>query len=349
MKQVYVHNFNQYQLIEAQQPQLQSSHDIIVKVRATTVCGSDVHLLEGHMHTPWGFALGHEFVGVVHAVGDNVQNFQVGERVVAPAAPWCNQCAQCKRGQIQVCERGGIFGSGERFGNLGGAQSEYVRIPYADSCVVKIPDQVTNMQALTVGDILATGWSAVKNAVQQVGQSLVVFGTGPIGLSAVHTARLAGVSQVIAIDTLQDRLDLAKQLGADYTINPLQEDVTQRVLELTQNRGAEAIVDAVGVPNTIHAWAGVAAVGAKVAMVGIPSQPIALDFAHLLHKNISIWTGLGDLRCMQMLMDMIATGVLDPSPIFTEQVPFQQIEKTIAEFIAKKPGLVKPFIELSGG
>lgn len=349
MKQVYVHDFNQYQLVEVAEPELQSAEDIIVKVEATTVCGSDVHLLEGHMHTPWGFALGHEFVGKIHKIGTNVKNFKLGDRVVAPAAPWCSQCYQCKRGQVQACERGGIFGSGESFGNLGGGQAEFVRVPFADSCVIAIPDQISDMQALTVGDILATGWSAVKNAVQQTGQTLLVFGAGPIGLSAIHTAKLAGVAQVIAVDTLADRLSLASTLGAHHCINALEQNVVEVVQQLTHGKGVEAIVDAVGAKATIQSWTEVAAIGAKVAMVGIPAEPLELNLAAFLHKNISLWTGLGDLRCMQMLMDMIAAKVLDPSPIFTEQVVFDDIEQSIAEFVSRKPGLVKPFIQMRHG
>lgn len=173
MKEVFVKDLKSYQLIDAPEPKIQSSGDIIVKVQATTVCGSDVHLLEGHMHTPWGFALGHEFVGVVHELGSDVKNFKIGDRVASPAAPYCGQCPQCKKGQIQACERGGIFGSGEGLGNLGGAQAEFVRVPFADSCVVKVPDSVSNAQALTVGDILATGWSAVKNAVKELWKNLI--------------------------------------------------------------------------------------------------------------------------------------------------------------------------------
>jgi alcohol dehydrogenase len=165
MRQIFVCGCNDYKLADAPEPTIKAPGDLIVKVTTTTVCGSDVHLLAGHMHTPWGFPLGHEFVGVVHQIGSEVCNFKLGDRVVAPAAPWCGQCNNCRRGQTQVCERGGVFGSGARFGSLGGAHAEYVRVPFADVCVSRIPDGVTDAQALTVGDILTTGWSAVKNEI----------------------------------------------------------------------------------------------------------------------------------------------------------------------------------------
>ncbi|MBN3813888.1 alcohol dehydrogenase catalytic domain-containing protein [Paraburkholderia sp. Ac-20347] len=344
MKQVFVSDCNNYKLVDGPEPTIESSGDIVVKVRTTTVCGSDVHILAGHMHTPWGFPLGHEFVGVVHQLGSEVRNFKVGDRVVAPAAPWCGQCGNCRRGQTQVCERGGIFGSGARFGNLGGAQAEYVRVPFADTCVSHIPDGVTDAQALTVGDVLSTGWTAVRNAVSAPGQMLLVFGAGPVGLSAIHTARLHGVAGVIAVDTVADRLALAKELGATHVIDPSQEDTPSVVATLTGGRGAEAIVDAAGVNGTINAWSGVAALGARIAMVGIPAVPVEINLTALLEKNVSMWMGLGDLRHMDMLLSLIAGGTLDPSPIFTETIPFRDIERAIAEFIDRKPGLVKPLI-----
>jgi alcohol dehydrogenase len=346
MRAVVVSAIDTYALAEVNDPVLTAPTDVLVRVRATTVCGSDVHLLAGHLGPvpPEGFALGHEFVGEVVAVGSAVLNFAPGDRVVSPAAPWCGTCDRCRSGQIQLCLRGGIFGAGPAFGGLGGAQAEVVRVPWADTCLSHVPESVTDAQALTVGDILATGWTAVYQAVTAPGQTLVVLGAGPVGLSAVHTARLHGVREVIAVDTVPDRLELARTLGADHVIDPSAQDVGAAVAALTSGRGAEAIVDAAGVPATIAAWAQVAAVGARVGMVGMPAGPVELVLGALQMKNVSLWTGLGDLGHLDMLLAMIAAGRLDPAPIFTETVPFDQIERAIAEFVARKPGLVKQLI-----
>lgn len=346
MRAVVVSATDTYSLREVPDPTLAAPTDAIVRVRATTVCGSDVHLIAGHMVPvpPEGFPLGHEFVGEVVQVGTAVLNLSPGDRVVAPAAPWCGTCARCRAGQTQLCLRGGIFGAGPAFGGLGGAQAELVRVPWADTCLSTIPADVSDAQALTVGDILSTGWSAVKQAVTAPGQTLVVFGAGPVGLSAVHTARLHGVREVIAVDTVADRLELAKTLGADHVIDPSTQDVAAVVASLTGGVGAEAVVDAAGVPATIASWVQVGAVGARVAMVGIPAGPVEMVLGALQMKNISLWTGLGDLGHMDMLLAMIAAGRLDPSPIFTEQVPFDQIEGAVAQFIARKPGLVKQLV-----
>jgi len=346
MRAVVVSAVDTYSLTEVPDPVVDAPTDVLVRVRATTVCGSDAHLIAGHMGPvpPEGFVLGHEFVGDVLAVGSAVQNFTPGQRVVAPAAPWCGTCERCRDGQIQLCLRGGIFGAGPAFGGLGGGQAEVVRVPWGDTCLSHVPDSVTDAQALTVGDILATGWTAVYQAVTAPGQTLVVFGAGPVGLSAVHTARLHGVREVIAVDTVPERLALARRLGADHVIDPSSQDVAAVVSTLTSGRGAAAVVDAAGVPATIASWAAVAAVGARVAMVGIPAGPVEMMLGTLQMKNISLWTGLGDLGHMDMLLAMIAAGRLDPEPIFTETVPFDRIQTSIGEFVARKPGLVKQLV-----
>ncbi len=344
MKNIHVASAGKYALVETDDPQLLAPTDVIVDVTATTVCGSDVHIILDHMGIPLDCPLGHEFVGVVSAIGSAVTNFSVGDRVAPPAAPWCGTCRTCRAGQIQRCERGGIFGGGIAFGGLGGAMAEKVRVPWADSCLSLIPEGVTDAQALTVGDILSTGWTAVNRAVSAPGQTLVVLGAGPIGLSAVHAARLSGVRQVIVVDTIPARLAVATQLGADRVVDPTSEDVTAVVLERTAGRGAEAIVEAAGVPATIGSWVEIAAIGATVGMVAIPGGAVDIPVGAMQMKNISLWTGLGDLGHMDMFLDLIATGVLDPTPIFTETLPFTDIERAIAEFLDRKEGLIKPLI-----
>lgn len=346
MRAVVVSAIDTYSLTQVPDPAIQAPTDVIVRVRVTTVCGSDAHLIAGHMGPvpPEGFPLGHELVGEVVETGSAVLNVARGDRVAVPAAPWCGTCAACRAGQIQRCVRGGIFGAGPAFGGLGGAQAELLRIPWADSCLSVVPDAVTDAQALTVGDILSTGWTAVQQSVTAPGQTLVVFGAGPVGLSAVHTARLHGVRQVVAVDTVPDRLELARAMGADHVVDPTAVDVAAAVADVTSGRGAEAIVDAAGVPGTIGAWFDVAAVGARVGMVGIPAGPVPLALGALQMKNVSLWTGLGDLGHMDALLAMIAAGRLDPSPMFTATVPFDGIESAIADFVARKPGLVKQLV-----
>lgn len=343
MREMYCDAQGSVRLIEAPDPEIQAPTDVIVQVSATTICGSDVHLVHGHLPTPWGFALGHEYVGRVVEVGAAVSQVKVGDRVVGPAAPWCGTCASCRAGQTQRCDRGGVLGSGDAWGGWGGAQAELIRVPWADRDLSIVPEPVTDAQALTVGDVLSTGWTAVSHAVTAPGATVLVLGCGPVGLSAVHTASLYGPRAVIAVDALPDRLEVARALGATHTL-AADGDVAAQVAELTSGRGAEAVVEAVGLQGTITLAGQVVAVGGRISVVGIPAGPIQLPFADLLFKNVSWWSGLGDLRHMDMLLAMIAQGRLDPTPMFTSQRPFDEIELAFADMANRAPGVVKTLV-----
>ncbi|KAJ5089471.1 Polyketide synthase enoylreductase [Penicillium argentinense] len=347
MWHLVLEGINNFALKEAPEPTLQSPTDVIVKVSATTICGSDVHFVLGEIEeTPWGFPLGHECVGTIHQLGPDVRGFKLGDRVAVSPGVWCNQCDACRGYKYQTCESFGIFGSGKNLGDLGGAQAEFVRVPCADNTLSLIPDGVSDAQALTVGDMLCTGWTGVERAAVGPGATLLVFGAGPVGLCALHSARLQGVAKVIAVDVISDRLEVAKAMGADHVINASLEDVAEVVLELTDGRGAEAIVDAAGVKSTFNAWAPVAALNARISMVAIPSGPVELPLAQLQMKGITVWTGLADPNRTRrdFLLQSIRDGTLEPSLIFTETISFKNIVTGLQEFIERKPGLIKPLI-----
>lgn len=343
MRQMYCDSEGSVRLTEAADPVVEAPTDVLVRVRATTICGSDVHLVHGHLPTPWGFALGHEYVGEVVAIGSAVTRVQVGDRVVGPAAPWCGSCDACRRGQTQRCERGGVLGSGLGWGGWGGAQAELLRVPWADQDLARVPDGVTDAQALTVGDVLSTGWTAVRQAVTEVGQAVVVLGCGPVGLSAVHTATLHSPRAIIAVDAVAERLEVAATLGATHTLLA-GDGVAAAIMEITGGGGAEAVVEAVGLPATLGLAWDVVAVGGRVGVVGIPAGPVEVPFAQLLFKNVSLWTGLGDLRHMNELLDLIASGRLDPSPMFTTTRPFDEIEKAFHDMEQRAPGVIKTLV-----
>lgn len=343
MREMFCDALGSVALVDAPDPMIEAPTDVIVRVTATTICGSDVHLVHGHLPTPWGFALGHEYVGVVEQVGGAVTGFRPGDRVVGPAAPWCGRCSSCRRGQRQRCEKGGVLGSGAGWGGLGGAQAELLRVPWADQDLSHVPPGVTDAQALTVGDVLSTGWSAIRNAVTDAGQVVLVLGCGPVGLSAVHTASLHGPRAVIAVDAVPDRLEVARQMGATHTALA-GDDVSALVAEVTGGRGAEAVVEAVGLPATIALAGEVVAVGGRISVVGIPAAPVELPFAQLLFKNVSIWMGLGDLGAMDELLALIEAGRLDPSPMFTSTRPFAEVEQAFRDMESRAPGVIKTLV-----
>lgn len=322
-------------------PEVADAGDAVVKVTSTSICGSDLHLMHGALPSKPPYVLGHEYVGVVTAVGAGVHGIAVGDRVVGPAAPWCGACAMCRRGQIQLCQRGGVFGSGPTFGGLGGAMAEFLLVPHADTVLSKIPDGVTDEQALLLGDVVSTGMTGVRHALAAPGGVLVVIGCGPVGLSAVHTARLFAPAEVIAVDRVPARLRVAEQLGATRTIDASTEDVAAIVGELTGGLGADGVVEAVGLPVTIAQAVDLAGVGGRIAVVGIAPGGVELPMPQMLFKNLTLWTGLGDLGHIDMLLDQVARGALDPSPMITDRVGLDDIVGAIDRFSDPANGVVK--------
>lgn len=322
-------------------PELADAGDAVIRVTSTSICGSDLHLMHGALPSKPPYVLGHEYVGVVTQVGAGVHGFAPGDRVVGPAAPWCGACAMCRRGQIQLCQRGGVFGSGPTFGGLGGAMAEFLRIPHADTVLSKIPDGVTDEQALLLGDVVSTGMTGVRHALAAPGGVLVVLGCGPVGLSAVHTARLFAAAEVIAVDRVPGRLRVAEQLGATRTIDASSEDVAAIVGELTGGLGADGVVEAVGLPVTIAQAVDLTGVGGRVAVVGIAPGSVELPMPQMLFKNLTLWTGLGDLGHIDVLLDQVARGTLDPSPMITDRVPLDDIVGAIGRFSDPANGVVK--------
>lgn len=341
MKTLTVTEIGHVELEDAPVPTIASPSDAVVRVTMTSICGSDLHLVHGALPSAPPYPLGHEYVGVVEEVGDAVASLSVGDRVVGPAAPWCGSCERCRAGQIQACLRGGVFGSSSVFGGLSGAMSERMRIPFAETVLSRIPDEVSDEQALLLGDVVPTGMTAVSHALAAPGGVLVVLGCGPVGLSAIVTAKLYGPSQVIAVDRVAGRLAVAAKLGATLTIDASTEDVGAAVLAATGGRGAEGIVEAVGLPATIQQACDLVRVGGRIAVVGISAGATELPMPQLLFKNVSLWTGLGHLGTIDTLLDLVARGVIDPTPMITDRAHLDDIATAFERFSDPANGVVK--------
>ena len=243
-------------------PQLLNPRDAIVRVRATTICGSDLHLYDGHMPSmKAGDILGHEFMGEIAALGSAVTSLKVGDRVVVPFAIACGRCFFCKASLTSLCDNSnpnaaaadamygysgaGLFGYSHLFGGYPGGQAEYVRVPFADFGPLKIPAKLTDEQVLFLTDILPTGYMAAENCGIQPGATIAVWGCGPVGQFAILSALHLGAERVIAIDRISARLAMAVGIGAEV-IDFSKEDVTERLSEMTAGRGPDACIDAVG-------------------------------------------------------------------------------------------------------
>jgi threonine dehydrogenase-like Zn-dependent dehydrogenase len=246
-------------------PQIEQPRDAIIKMSCCAICGSDLHLFDGFMPgMESGDIMGHEFMGEVVEVGKENTALKVGDRVVVPFTIICGECDQCKRGNFSVCERSnrnkdvadklfghttaGLFGYTHLTGGYPGGQAEYVRVPFADKTHVKIPDGLTDEQVLFLGDIFPTGWQAAVQCDIEPEDTVCIWGAGPVGQMAIRSAVLLGAKQVISIDNMPERLEMARAGGA-IAINFDHESVLDRLKELTQDKGPEKCIDAVGMES----------------------------------------------------------------------------------------------------
>jgi threonine dehydrogenase-like Zn-dependent dehydrogenase len=262
MKAVCWYGQHDVRVQEVEDPQLLNPRDAIVRVTTTTICGSDLHLYDGHMPSmKRGDILGHEFMGEVVALGSAVETLAIGDRVVVPFAIACGRCFFCKASLTSLCDNSnpnaiaaealygfsgaGLFGYSHLFGGYAGGQAEYVRVPFADFGPVKVPDALTDEQVLFLSDIFPTGYMAAENCAIQPGATVAVWGCGPVGLFAIRSALHLGAERVIAIDRIGARLAMAAGLGAEL-VDFSREDVTDRLTQMTAGRGPDACIDAVG-------------------------------------------------------------------------------------------------------
>jgi len=347
MKAVVYRGPHDIRLEEVPEPVIQAAEDALVQVTTTSICGSDLHVLHGlvpNMKT--GDIIGHEFTGVVREVGPAVDRFKPGDRVVGPAAVWCGRCRACVAGLPSACERGGVFGHGPLFGGLDGAQAEYVRVPFADVTLQPIPAALADDQVLFAGDVLPTAYSAVAGlnpAVRGVqrGDTVVVFGAGPVGLCAVASARLFDPKRVIAVDVEPRRLALAGELGADTCVDASREDVRVVVEGITAGRGADYAVEAVGSQETLAGTVAVTAPGGVISVVGVFQRPAASNGPKMLAKNLVLCMGMGDLGHMAYMIGLIEAGRLDLRPMITHRMGLDEAPRAYGLFEQRADGAVK--------
>lgn len=341
MKALVYKGANDVELTNLEKPALLADTDAIIRIVLTTICGSDVHLVHGHIPTTPGYALGHEYVGIVEVVGSKVAQFKPGDRVIGPAAPYCGQCERCLKGDIMHCLNGGVHGSGQEFGNLSGSQSEFMRIPYADVNLVHVPDDLEDEQVLFVGDILSTGYFAAEKASIEHGDSVVVFGAGPVGLCAVQAAQLFLPKQVILVDIDSYRLEVGSRMGATHTINAKEVDPLAVIAELTEGKGADAAIEAAGAEITLEQALRCVGLCGRVSLVGIFGKPVTIPLQEAFMKNVRIEMGLSYLGNLKKLIRLIQMGKIDLTPMITHRIPLDDIEKGFKMFEQRTDKVIK--------
>jgi alcohol dehydrogenase len=318
--------------------------DALVRVTLTTICGTDVHILKGEYPVRPGLTIGHEPVGVIEALGSAVTGYEVGQRVIAGAITPCGQCHPCLDGQQAQC--GGKAMGGWRFGNtIDGCQAEYVLVPNAMANLAPIPDQLSDEQVLMCPDIMSTGFGGAERARIRIGDTVVVFAQGPIGLCATAGARLQGATRIIVVDRLANRLATAQQLGADVILNPDETDPVAAVRELTGGRGADVAIEALGRQETFESCLRVLRPGGTLSSLGVYSGKLTLPldaFAAGLGDHTVVTTLCpGGKERMRRLMDVLASGRLDLRPLVTHTFSLEDIEAAYDLFGRQQDGVLK--------
>ena len=331
MKALVYHGPGKRSWEDVPDPVITDPTDAIVRVDSSTICGTDLHILKGDVpEVEPGTILGHEAVGTVVAVGDAVTTLSEGDRVLVSCITSCGRCRFCKEARYGLCTGGG----GWVFGHLiDGLQAEYARVPFADTSVYKVPDELSDEQVLFLADILPTAFECgVLNGRVEPGDTVAIVGAGPIGLAAIMTAKLFTPGKIVAIDLDDSRLAKALEFGADIAINNGREDALVRIGELTDGLGVDVAIEAVGVPETFELCTELIRPGGRVANVGVHGCAATLHLERLWIRDVLITTGLVDTFSTPKLLKLIGDGRLDPTPFATHHFALEEAEEAYEVF-----------------
>jgi alcohol dehydrogenase len=321
--------------------------EALIRVTLTTICGTDLHILRGEYPVRPGLVIGHEPVGVIEELGAGVTGYKVGERVLVGAITPCGQCGACLSNHQAQCGHGEGYEAvgGWRFGNtINGAQAEYLLVPYAQANLARIPDDLTDEQAVLLSDIASTGFAGAESGRVRIGDAVVVFAQGPIGLCATAAAKLMGASLVIGIDGDDTRLAMSRRMGADVALDYRAVDVVAEVKRLTGG-GADVAIEALGTPGTFESGLRSLRPGGTLSSLGVYSGKLQIP-----HEAFA--AGLGDYQIvttlcpggkerMRRLMSMVRSGRFDPTPLITHSFSLDEIGEGYRIFGGRSEGVLK--------
>ncbi|MFN8175286.1 MAG: alcohol dehydrogenase catalytic domain-containing protein [Solirubrobacteraceae bacterium] len=321
---------------ERPDPVLGEPGDAIVAVEATGVCGSDLHIYHGRIAIEQGFTIGHEYVGAVLEKGDAVSRVEVGDRVLGAFQVACGECFFCLRGAYHRCEQGRTFGHGATLGNLQGAQAERLLVPHAGLALRRVPEGMAADVALFAGDVMGTAYHAVVAAGLQPGESVAVLGLGPVGLCAVQVARAAGAAHVIAVDTVEERLAMARAFGAT-AVHLTEGDPRAAAREATDGRGVDVAVDAVGDPRALELAVRLARSAGRVSVIGVYAERQEVHMGLVWIKGLTLHTGQANvLAHLDPVLAMLDAGVLDPAPLVTRHMALDDAPEAYAAYARRE-------------
>jgi threonine dehydrogenase-like Zn-dependent dehydrogenase len=387
VKAVVYHGVGDIRVDDVPEPTIDKPTDAIVRLTASAICGTDLHFIRGTMPgTKEGRILGHEGVGVVEELGDYVRNLNVGDRVVIPSTIACGTCSYCRAGYYAQCDNANpngpgtaFFGGPEDAGGFDGLQAEKARIPYANVGLVKLPDDVSDDQAILISDIFPTGYQAADIAEIRAGDTVCVFGCGPVGQFAIWSAFHLGAGRVLAVDSVPDRLEAARAQGAEI-VNFEEEDAVELIKEMTRGIGPDRVIDAVGVdanrppeaddekfedaieqlvperapearnwqpgsgPTQVLEWAvEVVAKAGTICLIGVyPPTVEAYPIGAAMMKNLTITMGnCNHRKYIPRLVELTRAGVVDPSALITQVGDIRGAIEAYEEFDRREPGWLK--------
>ena len=348
MRALVFHGDGQIGLDEVPLPEAGPS-EAVVRVSLTTICGSDVHIMREEWPVARGRVLGHEAVGTIHELGQGIEGFQVGQRVLVPAITPCGSCFYCLKGQWAQCaghDDRWVMGGGWRLGNsVDGCQAEYFRVPYAQANMAPIPDALSDRQVVLLADIASTGFSAAEKAGLGLGDTVAIFAQGPIGLCASMGARLKGAGLIIAVDSVPSRLEMARRLGADVVLNFEAVDVVAEIRRLTQGRGVDVAIEALGSPATFSNGLKVLRPGGTLSSLGLYSHDLTIppsDYVGGLGDQTIVNTLCpGGRQRMEALMRLVENRRIDLTPLLTHTFTMAQLPEAYDLFSQQLDGVLK--------
>ncbi len=321
--------------------------EAVVRVTTTTICGTDIHIVKGEYPVRPGLVIGHEPVGVIDELGPGVTGYEIGQRVLVGAITPCGQCRACLSGNLSQCGHGGGYEAlgGWRFGNtIDGAQAEYLLVPAAQANLTPIPDGVSDEQVVLLADIASTGFSGAESGNVRIGDAVVVFALGPIGLCAVAGAKLMGASLIIGIDSDPVRLEMAKRMGADVVLDFTQVDVVAEVLKLTGG-GADVTIEALGTQGTFENALRCLRPGGTLSSLGVYSGKLEMPYdafaAGLGGQRIVTTLCPGGKERMRRLIATVESGRFDPLPLITHHFALDDIVEAYDLFSNRREGVLK--------
>lgn len=323
---------------EKPEPEIGSPDEALIRVEASGICGSDLHIYHGRVQIEPGFTIGHEYVGTVLATGDAVTAISEGDRVLGAYGTACGECFFCRRSDFHKCDRGRVFGHGATLGSLQGAQADLLLVPNADLVLRRVPGAVSDEVALFAGDVMGTGHHAIDALDLEPGGSVAVLGLGPVGLCSVQAAKAAGAGLVVAVDSVEDRLGMAESFGA-VAVHLTEQDPRAAVKEATGGRGVDGCVDAVGHPDALDLACRLTRKAGTVSATGVYAERIEVHMGVVWIKALTLKTGHANVIAhLDTVLDKLQAGELDPSPLVTHHMKLEQASEAY-EIYARREAL----------